>query len=141
MPKTPSSGFYHQPFLWRIAGARMIIRCYCGWCRRAQHYLAMDLVPIFGSDAVVGQLWGCCPRCGKADRWTEQERLPTGDDVGNLVIRRPAGLKAVQLWADDFYGPAPYGPPWPPPPTMGSVPPRQYEGLTLANPSPWDQDA
>ena len=57
MPKTPSSGFYHQPFLWRVAGARMLIRCYCGWCRRAQHYLAMDLVPIFGSDAVVGRLW------------------------------------------------------------------------------------
>lgn len=139
MPKTPSTGFYHQPFLWRVASAGMLIRCYCGRCKRAQHYLAMDLVPIFGSDAVVGRIWQICPRCGHSDRWTEQERHPNSEDVGNLVIRRPAGLRAVQLWEDQFYGPPPFGPPWPPPVHMASVKPRVYTGLQWRDLTNWDR--
>jgi len=62
MPKkTPSTGWYHQPFLWRAASAGMLIVCRCRECRRTVTYLAADLAPLYHRDAVVGRLWGACP--------------------------------------------------------------------------------
>ena len=110
MPKTPSSGFWHQPFLWRLANAHMLVECRCGNCRVVRTYLARDLVKVWGPNAVVGQLFGRCPKCGSRERWREQERLALSEDVGNTVIRRPAGIRHVQLWRDEFYGPPAYGP-------------------------------
>jgi hypothetical protein len=123
MPKTPSTGFWHKPLLWRAANARMLIRCGCSRCQKVQHYLAMDLVPMFGSDAVVGELWGRCPRCGSSQYWFEQERYPNNDDVGFLEVRRPNGFRYVRQWKTEIYGPPPYGPPWPPPVMFGGVKP------------------
>lgn len=110
MPKTPSTGFAHQPFLYAIANAGMLVRCYCGACRRARYYLATDLIEIFGGRAVVGELWRRCPKCGSTFRWSETERYPNSDDVGHTIIRRPTGYRSVLQWEDEFYGPPAYGP-------------------------------
>ena len=93
----------------------MLVRFSCTWCKRSMHYLAADLAPLFHQDAVIGQLWGYCPRCGKSDYWREEERYANSSDVGHTVIRRPAGIRKVQLWRNEYYGPPVYGPPWPPP--------------------------
>lgn len=107
MPKTPSTGWYHQPFLWRAAEAKMLVVCRCRSCRRSVTYFAADLVPLFHRDAVIGALWGTCPRCGGSECWAEQERHANSDDVANTVLRRPAGFRKVQLWREEFYEPSP----------------------------------
>ena len=83
----------------------MLVRCRCILCRRTVHYLATDLVEVFHRDTVIGHLWGRCPRCGSGDFWTEDERHPSSDDVGHLIIRRPAGVREIQLWKNEYYGP------------------------------------
>ena len=105
MPKKSYTGWWQQPFLWRSAKAGMLIQCRCRSCRRMAHYLAADLVGIFHKDAVVGELWGQCPRCGKADGWIEKDRFPSESDVGHTVIRRPNGFRQIRLWRDEYYGP------------------------------------
>jgi hypothetical protein len=105
LPKTPSTGWNHQAFLWRAAKAGMLVVCRCGKCKRARTYLAADLVSEFHRAAVIGELWGCCPRCGSVEHWGEQERYPCHDDVGHLVVRRPNGWRQVRLWRDELYEP------------------------------------
>ncbi|KFL31497.1 hypothetical protein JP75_08145 [Devosia riboflavina] len=110
MPKTPSTGFAHQAFLYAVANAGMLVRCECKACKRVRHYLASDLVHVFGGRAVVGELWGRCPKCGTTFRWIEQERYPTSDDVGHTLIRRPNGFRYIMQWVDEHYGPPATGP-------------------------------
>lgn len=119
MPKTPSTGFYHQARLWNCAKAGMLIVCTCQDCRRSVTYLASDLLEHFRWQAeqagrsrahlvemrLIGELWGKCPRCGTVEHWIEQERYPTSDDVGNTRIRRPAGFRQVRQWRDEWYEP------------------------------------
>jgi hypothetical protein len=83
----------------------MLVECRCRHCRRAVHYLASDLAEVFTGNGIIGQLWQRCPRCGKADLWSEQERYPTSDDVGHLVVRRPNGVRQIRLWRNEYYGP------------------------------------
>ena len=106
MPKTPSTGWNHQPFLWRAAKAGMFVVCRCTKCRRMRTYLAGDLLPVFGRAAVIGELWSRCPRCGSAEYWREEERYPNSGDVGHTVVRRPNGFRQIQLWRDEYYEPA-----------------------------------
>lgn len=110
MPKTPSTGWAHQPFLWKVANAGMLIECRCRRCERLRTYLAADLIGIFHPSAVVGELWGRCPRCGFSECWSEQERYAISADVGHTLIRRPSGFRKIQLWRNDYYGPPAYGP-------------------------------
>ena len=105
MPETPSTGFWHQPFLWRCAAADMLVRCTCRYCRRTVHYYAKDLLEVFHRNAVVGEIWGACPRCGKNSGWREQERYASSDDVGHTIIRRPNGYRKTLLWRNEYYGP------------------------------------
>jgi len=119
MPKTPSTGFWHQPRLWNCAKAGMLIVCTCRLCRRSVTYLAADLLEYFRGAAegearsaaplpdlrAIGQLWGKCPRCGSVEFWSEQERYPSSEDVGHTRIRRPAGYRRVPLWRDEWYEP------------------------------------
>jgi hypothetical protein len=88
----------------------MLIQCRCRSCRRTANYLAVDLLEVFHKDAVIGELWGSCPRCGRVDGWSEQERYPLSDDVGHTVIRRPNGYRKIRLWRNEFYAPPAYGP-------------------------------
>ena len=103
MPKTPSTGFWHQPRLWNCAKAGMLIVCTCRLCQRQVNYLAADLLPIFGELRLIGEIWGKCPRCGRSAGWREQARYATSDDVGNVLVRRPAGFRQVRQWNDEWY--------------------------------------
>lgn len=111
MPKTPSSGFWHQPRLWNCAKAGMLVVCSCRGCQRAVNYLAADLVQLFGELRLVGQLWGRCPRCGSVEFWSERPRYPTSDDIGTLPYERYAryliltASKKSHVWGQRFYVP------------------------------------
>lgn len=79
--------------------------CTCRHCQRTVHYLASDLAPIYGEMRHIGEIWGACPRCGRADGWRERERHPTSDDYGTLKIRRPAGFRQIRQWKTEWYEP------------------------------------
>jgi len=89
----------------------MLIVCTCRHCRRTVNYLAADLLPIYGHLRLIGEVWRQCPRCGRSDGWREQARYATSDDVGNVLIRRPAGFRQVRQWKDEWYGPQERPPP------------------------------
>lgn len=103
MPKTPSTGFWHQPRLWNCANAGMLVVCTCRRCQRQVNYLAADLVGIYGDLRLIGEIWRRCPRCGSESHWSEQARYTTADDVGHVRVRRPAGFRQVRQWRDEWY--------------------------------------
>jgi hypothetical protein len=105
MPKTPSTGWNNQPFIERVAKEDMLVQCTCRLCRKSRTYLAKDLAKIFSPTAVVGELWGRCPACGRSEFWRERERYPSPDDVGHLVIRRLRGFRRKEIWGDEYYAP------------------------------------
>lgn len=76
----------------------------CSLCQRSEAYLASDLVEIWNPDRAAAELFGTCRHCGKSDYQHVRMRLPTNDDVGHLRIRRPDGVRMVQLWREDWYG-------------------------------------
>lgn len=121
MSNSPSTYWKDKPFLYKAANDRMLIVCTCLNCRKTVTYLALDLIPIHGPQAIVGSLWGRCPRCGSQVNWRERQRFPSSDDVGHLVLRRPNGFRKIHLWTNAYYAPPPYGPPWPPPFDLGST--------------------
>ena len=83
----------------------MLVVAHCILCRRQITYLAADLVTVFSPDAYIEELFGgACPRCGTSDFCSVRERHPRSDDAGHLRIRRPAGVRKIQLWRDEWYG-------------------------------------
>lgn len=115
MGNSGSTYLMNRPFLWKAANDRMLVVCRCLNCRKSVTYQAVDLLQVHHQNTLIGELWGRCPRCGSTSNWSERQRFPNSDDVGHLVIRRPSGFRKIQLWADAYYAPPPYGPPWPPP--------------------------
>jgi hypothetical protein len=87
----------------------MFIVCRCNLCRRSRIYLATDLMELFHGDTFVAELFGGrCPRCQSGTFWRVRERYATNSDVGMLTVRRPAGIRKIQLWKDELYSaPAP----------------------------------
>jgi hypothetical protein len=99
----PSSEFYH-PRLGHAARAGFLITCKCHLCRRSQVYLASDLVEIYPEDLFLEDLFGGrCPRCEKSDFWRVRQRYPSSEDVGMLQVRRPDGVRRIQLWRSELY--------------------------------------
>ena len=104
MSNAPPSSIFYRTRLGQAAAAGMLIACRCNLCRRSRVYLASDLVPLYGEQAFVFELFeGRCPRCGSADFWSVWERHARNSDVGMLTVRRPAGVKTIQLWRDELY--------------------------------------
>jgi len=104
--KNPPSSLFYRTRLRQAAGAGQLIVARCLLCRRTVSYLAADLVEIYNGELYVADLFGgCCPHCRSGDFWSVRERYLTSDDVGHLRIRRPAGVRTIQLWRDEWYGP------------------------------------
>jgi hypothetical protein len=83
-------------------GRLFVVRC--ALCRKSDSYLARDLVTVMGPDTPAYGMFGTCRRCGKAEWVSVDMRLPSWEDVGHLKIRRPAGVRTVQLWKEEWYG-------------------------------------
>ncbi len=110
MGQNPRSGLNYRCRLHQAAAVGMLIVPRCKSCRRARHYLASDLLEVYNPDAFVEELFGTrCPNCGSIDSFRVRERYANSDDVGHTLIRRPAGVRQIQLWKDEFYGPLPKG--------------------------------
>jgi hypothetical protein len=104
MTNTPPSREFYRPRLGKAAGAGHLIACRCYLCRRSVVYLAVDLVDLYGPDMFLEDLFGGrCPRCGSGDFWSVRERFAATSDVGLLMVRRPAGVRRIQLWKDELY--------------------------------------
>ncbi len=109
MSKTPRSGLNYRTRLQQAAAANMLIVARCKLCRRSRHYLASDLLECgYAPELFVEELFGPrCPNCGSPNFFRVRERYANSDDVGHTLIRRPAGVREIQLWKDEYYGPLP----------------------------------
>jgi hypothetical protein len=104
MTNSPPSSEFYRPRIGKAARAGHLIVCKCNFCRRSVVYLAIDLVEIYHKEMFLEDLFGGrCPRCGKSDFWSVRERSPSTADVGMLKVRRPAGVRRIQLWRDELY--------------------------------------
>jgi len=75
----------------------------CNHCRRSTTFLATDLLTVWNPEMSVHVPPGGCSRCGKAGYMWVRLRLPEPGDVGHLKLRRPAGIREVQLWKDEWF--------------------------------------
>lgn len=105
MSMTPSRRQVESILLRHAAADGRIFVIRCSLCRTIEHYMAVDLVGIFGADVPVVHMFERCRHCGKGDHQNVSTRFPTSDDVGHLKVRRPAGVRTIQLWHDVWYGP------------------------------------
>lgn len=102
MTNTPRSNYRAR--LGDAAAANMLLVCTCNLCRRSRVYVATDLVEIYGEALFLGDLFGGrCPGCQSSGFWRVKERYAWDSDVGMLVVRRPAGVRRIQLWKDELY--------------------------------------
>ncbi|MET3925529.1 hypothetical protein [Devosia sp. 2618] len=72
----------------------------CNLCRRTSHFLARDLVRVYGAERPAMGVFTKCSRCGKSQYLQVSTRLPDLDDDGALVIRRPT---AEWKWVDEVF--------------------------------------
>ena len=104
MSNSPPSSMFYRPRIGQAAAKGLLVVCKCNLCRRAQAYLATDLLRIYAAETFLDDLFGGqCPRCGKSDFWRVRQRHPSNDDVGYLVVRRLAGVRETHLWRDELY--------------------------------------
>ena len=94
----------YRPRIGQAASAGNFVICRCDLCRRSQVYLATDLVEIYHPDVFLDDLFGGrCPRCASSSFWHIRERYASDSDVGRLMVRRPAGVRRIQLWRNELY--------------------------------------
>lgn len=104
MSNSPPSSEFYRPRLGQAAAAGLFIVCKCYVCRRSVVYLAADLVELYGDQQWLEDLFGGrCPRCQSRTSWRVRQRYPSTADVGMLCVRRPAGVRRIQLWKDELY--------------------------------------
>lgn len=82
-------------------GRMFVVRC--GLCHRQRAFLAVDLLTVYAPSTPAYGMLKWCAACGKGDWVRVTIRLPGPDDVGRLLIRKPAGVRTVQLWKDVWY--------------------------------------
>jgi len=94
----------HEHWLDKAAREGQLIRCRCKRCHRVVHYIAADLLPILGPQhrAAVDPPFPC--RCGEQARIAVECIVPAAGDYGHLEVRRPAGVRQVQLWRTVLLG-------------------------------------
>ena len=102
MSNTPRSNYRAK--LGDAAAAGMLLVCRCELCRRSRVYVATDLAAVFSPEMFLEDLFGGrCPKCGPGGFWRAWERYAWDSDVGMLMVRRPAGVRRIQLWRDELY--------------------------------------
>lgn len=104
MGMTPSRRTIEGYKLRHAAMDRQLLIYRCALCRRSTVFLASDVVSIWNPEMSVLVDAGECGACGKSAGMSVTVRLPTPSDVGHLRIKRPAGVRHVQLWRDEWYG-------------------------------------
>jgi hypothetical protein len=83
------------------------IRVRCNLCRRTLHFLASDLVTVYHPSTLAHTWRPACSHCGRVDYVSVRSFFPGPDDVGKIMMRRPAGHRRIQLWKNELYEPLP----------------------------------
>lgn len=105
MSMTPSRRQTEALQLKHVAADGRVFVVRCSLCRTIEHYLATDLLWVYDENTPVVSMMENCRHCGKSAYQYVSTRLPTSDDVGHLLLRRPAGVQTIQLWTNAWYGP------------------------------------
>ena len=104
MSNSPPSSMFYRPRLGQAADKGLFIVCKCYVCRKSVVYIASDLAEVYHRDLYLEDLFGGrCPRCESSTSWRVRQRYPSVTDVGMLQVRRPAGVRRIQLWKDELY--------------------------------------
>jgi len=104
MSMTPSRRALDRVTLADVARDDRLFIVRCNLCRRQMAYRARDLTLVYDPMTPAYGMLQWCGKCERGDYVRVEIRLPTVDDVGHLRIRRPAGVRTVQLWEDAWYG-------------------------------------
>lgn len=83
------------------ASMGQVIEVTCNHCHRQVYFRPDDLIPILGERYPVFGLPMRCDRCGLNRYIRIRVRLPDQRDYGRLVLKRPAGIRTVQLWREE----------------------------------------
>lgn len=83
------------------------IRVRCNLCRRTLHFYAADLVTVYDPEMIAHEWRPPCSKCRKSDYVHVRSFSPGPDDVGRIMMRRPAGVRKTQLWKHEWYDRAP----------------------------------
>lgn len=87
---------------WAVDGR--IVRVHCNLCRRTMHFYAADLAQVYDPEMLAHEWRPACSQCGKSDWVSVRSRFPGPDDVGRTIMRRPDGIRQIQLWKNELYG-------------------------------------
>jgi hypothetical protein len=104
MSMTPSRNTVLAYKLHHAAEQGKLIIYRCAFCKRSTAFVATDVVTIWNPDASILIAPDSCGACKKAGYMSVTVRPPGHDDVGHLIVRRPAGVRHVQLWRNEWYG-------------------------------------
>lgn len=80
----------------------LIVTLRCNRCRRTVNFLAWDLVEIIGPKHYLHVPSFPCTRCGTIEYVAVAVKTAKREDLGNMIVRRPAGT--VQLWRNETLG-------------------------------------
>lgn len=89
MGMTPSRKTVEKITLGDLAADNRLIVVRCNHCRRTSHFLASDLVTVYGATAKMHGVFHSCSRCNRSDFLYVGTRLPDAADEGVLKVRRP----------------------------------------------------
>jgi hypothetical protein len=103
MSMTPSRRRIEAVRLKHLAEEGWVIQYLCRHCRQQTSFLASDVVDIWDPEMMVYEPPGRCGRCKVRGRMEVRFYFPTTADIGALRLRRPAGLRTVQVWKWDYY--------------------------------------
>lgn len=101
MGMTPSQRQLDATRLKHLAADNRALRYHCRTCRRTTTFLAGDVVHIWGPEMKVYDPPSPCGKCG--GHVTVSFLIVSEYERGKLMLRRPAGVRTVQLWKDELY--------------------------------------
>lgn len=101
MGMTPSQRALDATRLKHLAEDNRAIVYRCTHCRRVNVFLARDVLDIWGPEMRVYDPPGPCGVCRGPIHVSF--KIVTDYDRGKLVLRRPAGIRQVQLWKTEVY--------------------------------------
>lgn len=105
MGHNPSDSWNNIYRLKHAAKDGMLVDCWCAYCRKGESYVASDLVDIFDPEMLVEDFGRTCTKCGLSSWTRTRPRHPCQADIGHLKVWRPSGVRTVQLWREEWYGP------------------------------------
>lgn len=103
MSMTPSRRTLESITLEGLAVDNRLVVVRCNYCRRTTHFLARDLVQVYGKDKHPNTVFDRCSKCGHSRYLHVGTRLPNSEDEKSLKVRRPTLVRVQWSWRDERY--------------------------------------